>query len=281
MKHHLVCLSLTDRCNHACAHCCKREFDHPDIVVPQTWLDRILGLEKRALLITGGEPGMAKDELFYLLERETAAITVNTNLTLWTAEEMDRLAARAEIVISVPSLVEAEYAAITGADTFPALMGNLARAPKTSPVVVVVTADRLPTLLQTVDTLADMGFSLLRLPPAYGTPRGPEKDALLDGIAAIVAARPHLNIRLGARDGSNDIAYSHMCNAGMGRLAVRSDGSIVPCPCLDAPILGHIMDTDLDAVRLRGLEFYLSYPAEGQLLCKGYNNPASEGITNA
>ena len=129
---------ITDRCNHACFYCCKSFRGQPGITMNSGALDKVLSLPASGLVISGGEPSLAKESVAYVLERATVPVAINTNLSCWTPEEMDFLNRRVRFNISVPSADERTFRDITGADTFRQVMGNLERADRNSTIIVIV-----------------------------------------------------------------------------------------------------------------------------------------------
>ena len=58
---------ITDRCNHACFYCCKSFRGQPGITMNSGALDKVLSLPASGLVISGGEPSLAKESVAYVL----------------------------------------------------------------------------------------------------------------------------------------------------------------------------------------------------------------------
>lgn len=70
---------ITDRCNHACFYCCKSFRGQPGITMNSGALDKVLSLPASGLVISGGEPSLAKESVAYVLERATVPVAINTD----------------------------------------------------------------------------------------------------------------------------------------------------------------------------------------------------------
>lgn len=118
-----VDLVLNQDCNHKCVHCynpwrdqCNSMIDYSDELIKSN-IDKIVNeLEKAQVwsaILTGGEPLLHSDSLFYCIEKlQTLGVSmsINTNLTLITEKFIDRLinqyAWNNIILTSLPSLDE-------------------------------------------------------------------------------------------------------------------------------------------------------------------------------
>lgn len=266
---------ITDRCNHACFYCCKSFRGQPGITMNSGALDKVLSLPASGLVISGGEPSLAKESVAYVLERATVPVAINTNLSCWTPEEMDFLNPRVRFNISVPSADERTFRDITGADTFRQVMGNLERADRNSTIIVIVHERNREELAFTVSRLAVRGFRHFGFQPAYGMARS-EVELAAKAIERIWAAYPHLDIKgISPWPGSKKtpVPFGHRCNAGNGRLVILSDGRIVPCACGGLPVVG-TLDGDAGELFRAGEAFHHSFPLERRELCKGYAEAA-------
>lgn len=263
----LIGVNITEKCNLGCTYCVKGGWPNTNRTMTMEMLDTIAALPKRGACITGGDPGMAKEETFHYIQNETARTILCTNLTLWTPEELDWLARRVEFDVSVPSLVEKEYRALTRADTFPALDRNLEYIPQNQRITVVAWPGRLAAVETTLEALVARGFSFIAVQARFGLRRGPEKDTLTEAVRQWSQRwRQLADIRLNTLDGEDNMPFTHTCNAGYGRLSVLVDGSIIACSCVPAPVLGTL--GNIEAAVQAGKDYYLSFPYQERQCCK-------------
>lgn len=263
----LIGVNITEQCNLGCNYCVKGGWSKTSRNMSLEMLDTIAAMPKRSACITGGEPGMAKEETFHYIQNETARTMLCTNLTLWTPQELDWLALRVEFDVSVPSLVEEEYRALTGADTFAALTRNLEYIPQNQRITVVAWPGRLAAVEATVEALIKRGFSFIAIQARFGLRRGPEKDTITEAARQWAERwRQTADIRLNALDGEENVPFTHTCNAGYGRLSILVDGSIIGCSCVPSPVLGTL--EDIEAAIRAGRDYYLSFPYLERQWCK-------------
>ena len=169
MSDPLIFFEITDRCNHACWYCCKDFRGHPGLTMSRDALDRVLALPKSGLIVSGGEPSLAREDVAYVVSRAEVPVSVNTNLTGWTPQDLRELSFRAQLNISVPSLFEDEYAAITGASDYGRMLANLEHADRDSMIAVAVHGRNRERLGLSVARLVVRGFRNFMLQPVYGT----------------------------------------------------------------------------------------------------------------
>ena len=269
----LIFFEITDQCNHTCFYCCKdfrKRFNH---TFERDALDHILALPKSGLVISGGEPSLVGSNVFYVLEQADVPVTINTNLTGWTPEELRSLAGKAYFNVSVPSMNEEEYASITGANTFQRFLKNLEAVPKEARIGIAVHGRNRAGIGQTVAQLAIRGFRRFMLQPVYGSAsRKEDIQASMQAIEEVYKRNRHLDIRFMSPCGSAQVPATHACDAGRGRLVILSNGDFVPCACRKMAVLGNLFAPDFDfgAVREAGAAFYQSFPPAQRPLCKGY-----------
>lgn len=272
MSDPIIFFEITDRCNHACWYCCKDFRGHPGLTMRRDALDRVLALPKSGLVVSGGEPSLARREVAYILSRASVPVSVNTNLTGWTPRDLRELSFRARLNIAVPSMFEEEYAAITGSSSFLKMLGNLEHADRESMIAVAVHGQNRERLGLSVSRLAARGFRRFMLQPVYGT--AARKDDFAASVRAVQDVRrrnAHLDIRF-MSPCAPGLPATHACDAGRGRLVILSNGDFVPCACRKMAVLGNLFAPDFDfgAVREAGAAFYQSFPPAQRPLCKGY-----------
>lgn len=266
-----VFFEITDLCNHECFHCCKTWRKDCGLTMSKEMIDIILAYPKDYLVISGGEPAMAKEQVFYICKQGIKDLSINTNLTMWTPEDVWYLEQHAKLDVSVPSLVRSEFETITGADTYDRLVKNLNQISRDSYVVVIINNYNIKTISQTVDRLAYMGFYNITLQPQV--PTGfTETDVMLalQRIEDIYNSKRNLNIQLLCKSYDSVVQPNHICNAGDGRFVVMSNGDVVPCACYAAPVLGNILTTSYEELRAKGKEYF--YSSDDQTTCRGFQN---------
>ena len=92
-------ISITDRCHFQCAYCKSdhpRKLKHQDILSYEQLLlivDQAIQLGINKFKITGGEPTIRKDYLFFIkeLKKREVEVTLTTNGSLFTKKDLDCL----------------------------------------------------------------------------------------------------------------------------------------------------------------------------------------------
>lgn len=128
-------ISITDRCHFQCAYCKNdhpRKLKHQDILSCEQLLlivDQAIQLGINKFKITGGEPTIRKDYLFFIkeLKKRNVQVTLTTNGSLFTKEDLDCLK---EIGIdginfSIDTLDLKEYFLLTQQDCLGIVLDNL------------------------------------------------------------------------------------------------------------------------------------------------------------
>ena len=128
-------ISITDRCHFQCAYCKNdhpRKLKHQDILSYEQLLlivDQAIQLGINKFKITGGEPTIRKDYLFFIkeLKKRNVQVTLTTNGSLFTKEDLDCLK---EIGIdginfSIDTLDLKEYFLLTQQDCLGIVLDNL------------------------------------------------------------------------------------------------------------------------------------------------------------
>jgi MoaA/NifB/PqqE/SkfB family radical SAM enzyme len=267
-----VFFEITDLCNHECVHCCKSWRTDGNHTMNKNMLDIILTYPKDYLIISGGEPALARNEVMYICEHEVKPIALNTNLTLWSENDLMYLNDRLLFKVSVPSMVKSEFEQITGAKTYDKLVNNLNLIKKSSQIIIIVNNYTINTVQQTIDNLALMGFYKFTVQPQMPTDiTSIDIEASLKNLERIYLNKRNLNIELLCKSYCESIIpVKHTCVAGIGRFVILSNGDVVPCAGYKAQKLGNILDTDYQELRKRGIEYFNSY--EDKLTCRGFQS---------
>ena len=273
MNNLAVFFEITNICNHRCVHCCKYWEDNSvSRTADKDTLDKIIALPKSHLTISGGEPGLSKDNVFYLINNEKSDITINTNLTQWTEDEIIYLNSLSNVTlnISVVSLLRDSYVKITNADTYDIFLKNLKVVSKNNIVSVIINNISLPTLEYTVRILIMAGFYNILVSPQTPTPyNSVDTNSVVQKV--IKLHDQYKNISWITTQGCIGAEYcDHECEAGIKRILIDTKGNIYPCAPIHKPcLLGHLGD-DIEDIKRKGRNFYLSYPIDERKLCKGF-----------
>lgn len=241
-----VFLEVTSVCNHRCIHCSKNK---THIGIPSTasreLIDKVLSIPKKCLTISGGEPSMVKDELDYIIERESSHIKINTNLSGFSHDDIHRFNAmgnKCTLAISVPSMNQPTFTEITGnPNTFPIIVDNLEHLNKRNNLIVII-LDRynIYDAEYTVTKLAAIGYKDFIISPDITL----SLDAQLvqDSIKIIKnIIKMHVNLNITALNSIYGIPCNHKCDAGVKRIVIDINGDILPCvPLVDKIVFGNL-----------------------------------------
>lgn len=234
-------------------------------------LDAVLSFPKDFLVISGGEPSCAKDEAEYIIKRNKGPLRMNTNLTMWSRDELiDMQSNGVTFSVSVPSMIRSDYEAVTGADTYDRLLENLEYISKMSKMTIIMNAITSHSSEKTVMMLAGMGFWRFTLQPMI--PNGVDYDmsGMMHEAERIYRNHRNLDIKLLCRTIDSQMPVNHECGAGRDRVVILSNGDVVPCACYDAPILGNVLDDDYQRILENGERYFDSFKEEERAICKGW-----------
>lgn len=267
----LIFFEITDLCNHNCIHCCKAWRTDNMNTMSKEMIDRIISMPYKALTISGGEPSLVREKVFYCINKLKTEVRINTNLTEWKEEDFYFFETHnVELSISVVSMVKKEYEQITLANTFDKFMKNINYASKNSTIVIIVNEHNLDNLYNTVNTLAYKGFTKYIISPQI--PNGIsfiDIERALEKIEYIYRTKRNLKIQVMSAGMNTCVPYNHRCDAGSGRLVIVSNGNIVPCACFTGHVLGNINNFNyLEAIK-KGQDFHDKYSEEEKDICKG------------
>jgi MoaA/NifB/PqqE/SkfB family radical SAM enzyme len=154
-------LELTLGCNHSCIYCYNpEELKGSEELSDDQWLEIVEQLSAvPKIILTGGEPFLRKDLVFKILE-QNPSVAVNTNLSLATQKDLDRLVENAtSLMVSLPSNNREQYRRITGRDSFNKVVDNLTYLASNGlkPTINMVVTP------ETVDEVVPLGATLYAL----------------------------------------------------------------------------------------------------------------------
>ncbi|MGO5439250.1 radical SAM protein [Megamonas funiformis] len=272
-KERAIFFEITNLCNHRCIHCCKQWEDNSEIrTASYETLDKIVDTPKSHLTISGGEPSLVKDKVFYLLEHEQKNISINTNLTYWTKDDIDYFNSSSKISlnISVVSLQKDIYRKIVQADTYDKFLKNLTLVNKDNFITMVVNNISLSSIKFTVKTLLLMGFHNILVTPQVPTP-----NCSIDANKVMRIIKElhdeYKDISNITTQGYCNLEYcDHICEAGIGRLLIDTKGDVYPCAPIHRECKLGTIGTDIIVLKQRGQDFYYSYPSHLRDVCKGF-----------
>lgn len=271
-----IFFEITNLCNHKCIHCCKQWEDNSCIRTADIqMLDKILAIPKSHLTISGGEPSLVKDKVFYLLNKEIVPITINTNLTYWSKQDLDYFnnhQDKLDLNVSVVSLKRNIYKQITKADTFDIFFNNLQVIDKNNFISMIINDFSFDSIDFTAQVLILMGFHNILISPQVPVPN------CKTGVMRVVDKVNSLHLKYNnyANITTQGFCYTpycdHKCNAGIGRFVIDTKGDVFPCaPTHPTCKLGTI-DTDINILKENGHKFYYGFPKSIRNKCKGFMN---------
>lgn len=236
-------------------------------------LDAVLAFPKHFLVISGGEPGASKEAVGYVLDRWMGPVKINTNLTLWTPEELNDLERRGvDLSVSVPSMIRSEFERITGnRESFDLLLKNLNCISRRHRMTVIVDEITQDTAEQTVLRLAALGFWRFSVQPMI--PNGGsniDMERVSQQVDRLYRRHRNLGIQFLMPTIPSQVPVNHRCGAGINRVVVLSNGDVVPCACYLAPVLGHILRNSSEEILERGRQYFESFAEDDREICKGW-----------
>lgn len=270
-----IFFEITNICNHNCIHCCKQWEDNSiNRFADKTILDKIINMPKSNLTISGGEPSLVKDQVYYLIRNEKKPITINTNLTGWNKDDISffNFNNKIELNVSVVSLDEQVYRKVTKANTFNIFIDNLFSLNNKHFITVVANPLNLNSIEYTVKLLILKGFKNILV-----TPQVPSRKSRINVKQVLnIVNKLYLNFKnvanISTQGFCEALCSDHTCEAGIGRLLVDSKGDVYPCAPIHKECKLGTIDTDFNLLKENGKQFYYSYPQEQRLLCKGFLN---------
>ena len=274
MNNFKIFFEITDLCNHRCIHCCKYWRQDCFHTMSYEDIDKIFNIPASFYKISGGEPGCVRDKVLYVIKKDSN-ISMNTNLTLWKDEDFQLFYNKnIKLYVSIVSLKKEEYKKITSANTFEILLDNLNKIDKQSTITLVINPINIDSFEYNINFLAELGFTNFTVTPMIPTNNLyiNEKQSF-DLIKQIYKYKRQLNIKTMYYVNDNYIVpYSHICEAGLNRIVILSNGDIVPCACFSAKPLGNIKDSNfnIDKILKKGEEFFNSFPINQRKECKGH-----------
>lgn len=276
-KHLTVFFEITDKCNYNCSFCCKLWRQEKTGYITDEVLNKIISLKAPAYVIAGGEPCMEREKVRYFVEQtyKGSYLTLNTNLSLWSKEDINFLNIRGvHYTIDFPSYDREEYKKITQTNDFifNKVKENLSYVgKKQSRVHIVIDEDNRDSWQQTILWLATKyGFTFFVVTPSISFNEPKNKKEIYRAIKNFHDQHANLIMITLANTEDNDcVVVNHKCSAGIDRFVVLADGNIVPCAWSRNHIIGHILKDNLDDILIRGRQYFYSYPYEKLDICKG------------
>ena len=276
-KHMTVFFEITDKCNYNCSFCCKLWRQEKTGYITDEVLNKIINLKAQNYVIAGGEPCMEREKVKYFVEQtwRNSHLTLNTNLSLWTKEDIWFFNEHnVNYTIDFPSYDREEYKKITQANDFifDRVKENLYHVKKSqSRVHIVVNEDNRNSWQQTILWLATVyGFNLFVVTPSISFNEPKNKREIYHEIRKFSDFHANIGVITLAKVEENDcVPFNHRCSAGIDRFVVLADGNIVPCAWSRNHIIGHILKDNLDDILIRGRQYFYSYPYHKLDICKG------------
>ncbi len=250
-----VDIAITNRCNLQCKHCAASAgtLSEKEILSTTQWkviIDRVLAVEPKMIVLTGGEP-MIREDFFelteYIRKRFTGKLDLMTNSLLINHDNVDRIIRNYDhISVSIDGYDEETCAAIRGKGVFDRVINavNLLiergfdkNAISLSMVETAVTYGKMDKFRELCDSL---GVKCVpRLFSAVG--RGEEnRDGLMpkqleqednDKWERLLNRAEEEEIQQEAPN-SQVTFQCRSCTAGRGIISIDSNGNIYPCQVL-------------------------------------------------
>lgn len=269
-----VFFEVTDACNFKCDFCCKT-WHTKNKHLSLSELKAILHIQKSCGKVSGGEPGLCKNEVFYYLEHETSYRSLNTNLSLWNPEEIIKLNYLLnDLTVNIPSLDYDIHTDITKStkQEFNNILTNLSYLDKDkTKIALVITDKNIHDIRGTLERFTtEFGFTKFLLSPRI--PNGNSQIDFQNSLRMIEhLADNHTNLQIntvGPIEGCS-VNGSHKCEAGLNRIVILANKTIVPCAWNNQTILG-TLDDNIEDILKRGRDYFYTYNQKQRFLCKGY-----------
>lgn len=239
-------------------------------------LDKILAIPKDFLVISGGEPALARQQVKYIIEHESAPVSINTNLTMWQDEDFNMFWQHGTMLsVSVVSLNRDTYKKITGKDLVHKLKENLNKINRNARMTLIVNDDNVDEIESMVNYLVVRGFHNFIIQPAIPGMGAPfdyiKYQQRLSALRFTYHKHRNVNIeRMSQYDCSCDVPVDHRCEAGDKRLVILSTGDVVPCACMPPVVLGNIMYDSWETLQKAGVDYFNSFCEAEKYVCKGF-----------
>lgn len=281
-------LTITERCNHYCKHCYNywRTNDGEAVDVDKDKIDYVLEEliknEVSYVTITGGEPLINTDVLFYVIEKlqhYDIGIGLNTNLTLMNNNIAERLVSeynwKNAILTSLPSLIPEKCDEITGvAGSFERIVEGIQLCNRYGidvGVNIVVNVNNIPDKIALSSFVNKYNIAVVAVtrtvPPAYDV-FNPDYSFDYKKINELGDVLKYLGINTNAKvtslctlpicviDSFEELdGLSTKCGAGIIGCSVNAiSGEVMPC-AHNEKSYGNIYDEDLITIWRRMSEW--------------------------
>lgn len=272
-----VYFEVTDSCNYACDYCCKSWRTSLTGHMSNKILDKLININAKYYLITGGEPGLAKEKVRYFIENAlTNNIRINSNLCYWNETDLLYLKSfNIGITVDIPSLNKDKYLKITGAleHNFKAVLKNLRMLDQNTTIIcIVVCKENIDSYQNDIlNFAAEYGFKRFSVTPAISVNKKIDAVTFFNSLNDFIYNHKNLNIvTLANIPGIGEVPYSHECTAGKDRFVVLSNGDVVPCAWNKKNIVGNILTSSMKTILENGKSYFNKFSNTDKLLCKGY-----------
>lgn len=274
-----VAVEITQKCNLRCKYCCVGEPNSRDLSISdwkrifEEFVDnKVLNVE-----ITGGEPFLRKD-LFELLDviKDKCQFSIKTNGILITEEiavQLKRYKNLRGVGISLDGPVSEVHDVTRGENTFNKVMLGIQKLREQQilfGLMVTVNKYNCNNLEEmvikakeigaknitinrpmyvgrgktaecfdfTVEQLRDIAFKLEKI-------KSKNPNYVITGEWELLAEIHKLKNKIDAGIQNEDVVCKKGCTLGVGSLFIRSNGDITPCPFLERPICGNLLESTL------------------------------------
>lgn len=248
-----ISLAITHRCNLKCIHCMvdatygsfnKEIFDTETIF---SFLQKIIEVNPKNIVITGGEPMLRKDFLeilYYLKKHYTGKITLMTNGTLFTKDNIGEIINIVSAIdISLDGADEKSCSVIRGSGVFTTVVENIKllheKGFRNISLSMVLSANNINYVDKFFQLNKDLQTHPMLRALSYEGRAYDNKDILLENYSdEKLKDEPQQ-----AKDYEPRVCT---CTAGYNQLTIESNGDIFPCNLFvqDSFKLGNIYEID-------------------------------------
>lgn len=236
-----ISIAITHRCNLKCIHCMvDAEFGggNEDYFNTQTmcsFLDKIIAVNPRSIALTGGEPMLRPDFLTileYLRNNYNGVITLMTNGTLFTPDNVDAIISRVNSIdISLDGADKQSCAVIRGQGVFEKVVSNIkllkSKGFNKINISMVLSNNNARYTKQFFELNKSLETTPILRALSYDGRAKDNKDTI-DNTFTIEQIPQGME---------NDTAESRSCccTAGYNQLTIEANGDIFPCNLFVTP----------------------------------------------
>lgn len=230
-----ISIAITHRCNLKCIHCMVDadygggNEDYFDTQTMCFFLDKIIATNPNSIALTGGEPMLRSDFmtiLEYLRNSYNGNITLMTNATLFTLDNVDEITSRVNSIdISLDGADEPSCAIIRGKGVFEKVVKNIRLIQSTGfnkiNISMVLSTNNSRYVKRFFELNKSLGTTPILRALSYDGRAEENKDTIDKTVTTDNIAEGTENRNIESR--------GCCCTAGYNQLTIEADGDIFPC----------------------------------------------------